>query len=113
MYDHFYKNGVHHPNCLENINRLLEEWGLPVRSEITPFNIFMNTRIGKDGKITVAAPLSRPNDNIALRALMSMHVFLSACSVSESSCNGGRCTPARVLVTEDRVFSNNRKHGDG
>jgi len=99
MYDYFYQNGLNHPNCLENINRLLEELGLPTQSMITPFNIFMNTKIAEDGTIRVETPKSKPGDFLELSALMNVHAFLSACSVSESKCNGGRCTPIKAVVS--------------
>jgi len=98
MYNYFYGNGKNHPNCLENINNLLEELGLPTYLIIHPFNVFMNTRIQENGKIDVLAPKSKPNDFIELKALMDLNLFLAACSVSESSCNGGKCTPIRAIV---------------
>ena len=98
MYDYFYNNGVDHPNCLENINTQIINLGLPPYSIITPFNIFMNTQIDKNGKIKVRPPKSKPNDYIKLLALMNVNVFLAACSVSESNCNGGLCTPIKVVV---------------
>jgi len=98
MYDYFYENGKNHPNCLENINRLIERLGLIKYPVIHPFNIFMNTKIGENGKIEVLSPKSKPNDFIELKALMDMDLFLAACSVSESSCNGGSCTPIKAIV---------------
>jgi uncharacterized protein YcgI (DUF1989 family) len=98
MYDYFYGNGEDHPNCLENINNLLEELGLSSYSIIHPFNVFMNTKVEDNGKIEVLAPQSKPNDFIELKALMDLNLFLAACSVSESSCNGGKCTPIRAIV---------------
>ena len=34
----------------------------------------------------------------AMKALMDMTLGVAACSVSESQCNGGKCTPVRVVV---------------
>ena len=98
MYDHFYQNGLNHSNCLEIINALVEEIGLPTYDIIAPLNIFMNTEIESTGKIHVQAPLSRPGDYVTLKTLMPVHIFIAACSVSESECNGGRCTPIKVIV---------------
>jgi len=100
MYDYFYSNGENHPNCYENINNQLKALGLSSPLEIHAFNIFMNTKIRVDGKIEVIAPKSKADDYIEMRALMSVHVVLAACSVSESACNGGCCTPIRVIVSE-------------
>lgn len=94
MYDFFYHNGDGHPNCLDNINGALGER----RAIITPVNLFMYTRIHADGRISVEAPRSKAGDRVVLRALMDLTLGVAACSVSESQCNGGRCTPVRVIV---------------
>ena len=98
MFDYFYHNGPSHQSCFDNINNLLKEMNLPTFSEIRPFNIFMNTEIDKNGNIKVLAPVSKPNDYIILKAQMNVDIFIAACSVSESDCNGGKCTPLKVSV---------------
>ena len=55
MYDFFYGNGTGHPNCLDNINGALGE----NRSAITPINLFMNTKIGSDGSVSVESCVQR------------------------------------------------------
>ena len=99
MYDHFYKNGKNHPNCYENILAAIQTIK-PVHFPIIhPFNIFMKTKISLDGTISVEESLSKPGDSIRLRALMNTTVALAACSVSESKCNGGLCTPLKVIIS--------------
>lgn len=94
MYDFFYHNGSEHPNCLDNINRSLGE----NRPIIRPINLFMYTAVAPDGKIEVRKPLSKPGTRIVLRARMDVRLGVAACSVSESDCNGGKCTPVKVIV---------------
>ena len=94
MYDFFYHNGDGHPNCYDNINGALGEQ----RPIITPINLFMHTKINTDGSITVEAPVSRAGDSIVLEALMDMTMGVAACSVSESQCNSGKCSPILVTV---------------
>ena len=96
MYDFFYHNGGEHPNCLDNINRSLGE----NRPIIRPINLFMYTAVAPDGKIEVRKPLSKPGDGIVLRARMDVRLGVAACSVSESDCNGGKCTPVKVIVED-------------
>ena len=96
MYDFFYHNGSEHPNCLDNINRSLGE----NRPIIRPINLFMYTAVAPDGKIEVRKPLSKPGDRIVLRARMDVWLGVAACSVSESDCNGGKCTPVKVIVED-------------
>lgn len=39
-------------------------------------------------------------NKIVLLAEMDVLVAVSACSVSESDCNGGECTPVKIIITE-------------
>lgn len=98
MYEFFYQTGENHPSCLANINGELSKVLDIRKEEITPFNIFMYTKILPDGKISVEPPLSRPGDKIALLAEMDVLLAVAACSVSESDCNGGRCTPIKIVI---------------
>ena len=96
MYDFFYHNGEGHPNCLENINRSLGE----ARPIIHPVNLFIDSKISEDGSLSVERPLSKAGSTIVLRAEMDVRLGIAACSVSESNCNSGRCTPVKVIVED-------------
>jgi uncharacterized protein YcgI (DUF1989 family) len=96
MYDFFYQNGEGHPNCLDNINACLGR-ELPV---IRPVNFFMHTKIWEDGKISVERPLSKAGDKVVLQALMDVRIGAAACSVSESVCNSGTCSPVKIVVED-------------
>lgn len=98
MYDYFYKNSEGHRNCFDNINDNLASLDMPRHSIIHPFNIFMHTEIKPDGKISVEEPISKAGDKIKLQAKMDVIVCVASCSVSESKCNGSRCTPIKVIV---------------
>lgn len=98
MYDFFYGTGKAHPNCLANINKSLKDVFAEERTEITPFNIFMYTKLLPNGKLSVEPPLSKPGDKLVLKAEMDVLLAVAACSVSESSCNGGKCTPIKIIV---------------
>ena len=97
MYDFFYQNGAEHPNCLDNINRALGT----SRNIIQPVNFFMNTRIEQNGKIVIDKPLSKAGDKVVLRVLEDCVLGISACSVSESDTNSGRCTAIEIRI--DRI----------
>ena len=94
MYDFFYNNGENHPNCLDNINNSLGE----NRPIITPINLFMNTQIYPDGRISVEKPISKAGDKIVLKALTDIILGIAACSVSESKCNSGKCSPIKIII---------------
>ncbi len=94
MYDFFYHNGEGHPNCLDNINHVLGEQH-PI---ITPINLFMHTKINTDGSISVEKPLSKAGDKIVFKALLDITLGVAACSVSESNCNGGKCSAIKIII---------------
>ena len=94
MYDFFYQNGEGHPNCLDNINGALHD----NRPIITPINLFMYTKIHEDGTISVEKPLSKAGNKIVMQALMDITLGVAACSVSESNCNGGKCSPIQIVI---------------
>ena len=96
MYDFFYHNGAGHPNCLDNINTALGTH----RTIIHPVNLFMNTQIGSDGKITINRPVSKAGDKIIFRALVDCVLGISACSVSECDTNSGKCTAIGVEISK-------------
>ncbi len=96
MYEFFYHNGSGHPNCLDNINGSLKKH----RSIIHPVNFFMYTKIHTDGTITVETPVSKAGDRVILKAQMDVRLGVAACSVSESSCNGGKCSPVKIVIED-------------
>ena len=96
MYDFFYQNGEGHRNCYDNINESLNG----ERPIIHPVNLFMYTKINSDGSISVEAPLSKPGDQVVLKAEMDARLGIAACSVSESHCNGGKCSPIRFIIED-------------
>lgn len=103
MYEFFYKNGFGHRNCLDNINENLNKYEIPKYNIIHPFNIFMYTAIKPDGKISVEEPISKAGDKIKLSAEMDVIICIASCSVCESKCNGGRCTPIKVIIESQEI----------
>lgn len=96
MYEFFYHNGEGHPNCLYNLNTSLKEH----RPIIHPVNFFMYTRINEDGSISVERPLSKQGDKVIVKALMDIRLGVAACSVSESMCNSGKCSPIEIVIED-------------
>ena len=95
MYDFFYHNGENHPNCLDNINQCLGE----CRPIIYPVNLFMHSHIDENGSVSVKRPRSRAGDRIVMKVQMDVHLGIAACSVCESDCNSGKCTPVKIIVS--------------
>jgi uncharacterized protein len=98
MYRAQYNIQSEHPSCMANFIKVLSGYGLAENDIVTPFNIFMNTRVTADGRVEVKAPLSRAGDYLILRAETDLLVAVTACSVEESACNANYCTAIRLEV---------------
>lgn len=96
MYRQQYGITEWHPSCSQNLAHSLEEYGIPEDLIPNPFNIFMNSHVWEDGRVSVCEPLSGPGDYIELTALMDLVVAVSACPVEESRCNAGKCGPIKI-----------------
>jgi len=49
---------------------------------------------------SVEEPVSKLGDKVVLRAEMDVLLGIAACSVSESTGNGGKCSPIKITIEE-------------
>lgn len=88
-----------HPNCTDNFNRVLGEFGYPKRRFYEVVNWFYNTTVGADGRSIEAAPaLSGPGDYVLLRAERDLVVAASACPDDITPTNGYHPTDVCIRV---------------
>jgi len=85
-----------HPNCLDNLVTNLKNFGIRASQITTPFNVFMNIEITREGEISIQSPKSKAGDYIDLRAEMDMIVGVTACSAG--ACNNFEWTPIDVEI---------------
>ena len=76
-----------HPSCLGNLSAALAPYGIAQDQVPTTFNIFMNVRVGEDGRVVLGSPTSKAGDRLELRAECALIIGLTACS-AEMSNNG-------------------------
>ena len=89
-----------HPNCFDNLDKNLREYGIQISPISIPLNVFMNININPEGEITIQTPTSKAGDYIELRAEMDMIVGVAACSAG--LCNNYEWTPIEVqILSED------------
>ena len=62
----------------------------------TALNLFMNVPIAADGTFKILPPVSRPGDQVVVRAEMECVIALSACPVDMLPLNGQDCRPKDV-----------------
>ncbi|WP_447763874.1 DUF1989 domain-containing protein [Sphingopyxis panaciterrae] len=84
---HLYADKPVHCGCFGNLAEALAPFGIEADAIPVAFNIFMNVRVGPDGRIKLLAPPTAPGDFIRLRALDDLIIGLTACSVYDS-CSG-------------------------
>jgi uncharacterized protein YcgI (DUF1989 family) len=84
--------------CREHLAEALEPFGIGFERVTDPFNVFMNTRIGDDKRMTILPPLSRAGDHVDLRADRDVIVAVSACAADVNECNAGVLTGIRLEV---------------
>ena len=58
----------------------------------------MHTEIKANGSISVETPISKAGDKIVIKALLDITLGVAACSVSESKCNSGKCSPVKIMI---------------
>jgi uncharacterized protein YcgI (DUF1989 family) len=98
-YDYPVRFGVtDHPSCLAILTRVLEAHRIPEHLIPDPFNVFMHTVVGADGRIDVRSPLSKPGDYIQFQAEADCLVAMTVCPQDQNACNGYHITPLRVSV---------------
>lgn len=86
----------YHDNCADNLRLALMAIGLTIMDVPQPFNLWMNTPVGADGRITWNPPVSRAGDVVMLRAEMDCIVAMSACPQDIVPINGVNRTPVEV-----------------
>ena len=81
----------YHDNCVDNLRMALIAIGYRAPAIPSPFNIWMNIPIDKDGKIKWLAPSSKPKDKIKLKAEIDLIAVMSSCPQDLTPINGENC----------------------
>lgn len=82
--------------CRENFLAEVSRYGMDRRDITSNVNFFMNVPIRPDGELAIVDGLSKPGDQVTLRAEMDVLVVLSNCPQVNNPCNGFNPTPVRV-----------------
>ncbi len=85
-----------HPNCSDNFNSALAEFGVSGRPGWMAINFFFNTGIDDHGVMYTDEPWSRPGDYVLLRALTDIVCVSSACPDDTTAANGWNPTDIHV-----------------
>ena len=78
-----------HPNCHDNFLSSLRAIGVECQRVPNPINFWMNVAVNENARIELRQPVSKPGDYVILRALVDVHIVLSACPMDITPVNGG------------------------
>ena len=87
-----------HPNCSDNFNAVLQDYGVRPRRGWPAINFFYNTTIDTANALTSDEPWSRPGDYVLLRALTDLVCASSSCADDIDPANGWNPTDIHVRV---------------
>ena len=87
-----------HINCTENINGVLDPYGVAGRRGWEAINFFYNTQLDDANQIYFDEPWSRPGDYVLLRALQDLVCVSTSCPDDIDAANGWTPTDIAVRV---------------
>ena len=87
-----------HINCTDNINGVLDPYGVARRRGWEAINFFYNTRVSDCNQIYLDEPWSRPGDYVLLRALEDLVCVSTACPDDIDAANAWNPTDIAVRV---------------
>jgi len=76
-----------HRSCKMNVLEALEELHLWPPVVPDPVNLFQNSPVDKNGKLTILPPVSKSGDYVIFRVLKNLIVAGSACPMDLNPCN--------------------------
>ncbi len=86
----------YHDNCTDNLAAAMAELSLAAPETPSPWNLFMNIPVGRDGAVGFEPPVSKPGDYLTLRAEMDCVLAFSACPQDMVPINGVDCIPTEA-----------------
>ena len=86
----------YHDNCTDNLVAGLAELGLKPPETPSPLNLFMNIPIHADHSISFEPTVSKPGDQVVLRAEMDCVIAFSACPQDILPINGVNRKPTEA-----------------
>ena len=82
------------PNCLDNLTKSLEQFGVPASTVTIAFNFFMRSKVDGNGRLTIEPPIADPGKAMTFVAERDVFVAVTACAAE------GACGQARSLQVE-------------
>ncbi|WP_167591585.1 DUF1989 domain-containing protein [Jiella endophytica] len=85
-------------SCRSNFIAELAKWGLGPSEIVSNINFFMRVPFKEDGEVVIAHGISKPGDQVVLKAEQPVIAVLSNCPQEHNPAAGGKPTPIAVEV---------------
>ncbi|GAE28909.1 DUF1989 domain-containing protein [Halalkalibacter hemicellulosilyticus] len=99
MYQLLFNKDNNVKSCYENLKQAFSSFNIPQADQYYPFNLFMNTVVDKQNKMTVKPSPARAGEFIRLVAKMNLVVGISVCPNEDSPGNGYHSSPIKVELS--------------
>lgn len=84
--------------CRDNFLGELRKYGMGPRDMVANLNFFMYVPVGPDGAMDMGPSISKPGDDVDLRAEMDVLAVVSNCPQINNPVNDHNPTPVRAIV---------------
>lgn len=88
--------------CQELLSEAIALWGLTSYDTHDAFSIFMNKKIGEDGRMIILPPTVKAGESIELLAEMDLLIAISACPSEKAATNNFVAKPLGIQILEGR-----------
>lgn len=88
----------YHRNCADNMVEAMQAIGLPALPVPQPLNLFMNIPVGANHELTQGEPVTKPGDQVVLRAVLDCIVVFSACPQDMTPINRAGRSPTEAHI---------------
>ena len=91
-----------HANCSDNLNEVMEKYGVQKKKGWHAINLFFNTSAGGQNSVLSDESFARPGDYVIFRALKDLTCGTTACPSDIDSCNGWNPTDIFVRTYDQK-----------
>ena len=94
----FFGDAERYPNCEDNLQQTLREYGIPYRVTPPPWNLFEKSFVSEDGLIRDEPTSAKEGDYVELRASQDLLLVFSACRSTIGNIQNGKPSGVEISV---------------
>jgi hypothetical protein len=94
----FFGDTERYPNCEDNLQQTLREYGIPYRVTPPPWNLFEKSFVSEDGLIRDEPTSAKEGDYVELLASQDLLLVFSACRSTIGNIQNGKPSGVEISV---------------